>query len=192
MGFISGVASPCIFHHAGRDLTVFVDGDDFTCLGNDTTIDWYEAELAKHFELKLRGRLGVGCTGDNEIRIMERIVRVTDRGLEYEPDPRHVDLIAESLEITNAKSAASPGIKNPDASTECESKESEPQCDRSAVIDPGHSPDSSVSSAATMQGGASTGLEPKNNDTIASLDGARSMMQRQLVQITIMMVRRID
>ena len=85
---------------------------------NDTYIDWYEAELAKHFELKLRGRPGVGCTGDNKIRILNRIVRVTDRGLAYEADPRHVDLIAESLKITNAKSAASPGIKNPVASTE--------------------------------------------------------------------------
>jgi hypothetical protein len=147
MGFESGVASPCIFHHAGRDLTVVVHGDDFTCLGNDTNIDWYEAELAKHFELKRRGRLGVGCTGDNEIRILNRIVRVTDRGLEYEADLRHVDLIAESLEITNAKSAASPGVKNPDATTECESKENEPQCDRPAVIDPGFSPDAPASSS---------------------------------------------
>ena len=64
--------------------------------------------------------------GDNEIRILNRIVRVTDRGLEYEADPRHVDLIAESLEITNGKPASSPGIKNPDASIECETKENEP------------------------------------------------------------------
>ena len=101
-------------------------------------------------------------------------MRVTERGLEYEADPRHVDLIAESLELTNAKSAANPGIKNPDASTECESKEIEPQCDRSAIIDPGLSPDSSVSSSATMQGGTSTGLEPKSDDTIASLVGDNS------------------
>ena len=79
MGFTSGVASPCIFYHADRDFTVAVHGEDFTCLGNDTNIVWYEAELAKHFELKLRGRLGLGCTGDNEIRILNSIVRVTDR-----------------------------------------------------------------------------------------------------------------
>ena len=48
MGFKSGSASPCIFHRADRDLTVVVHGDDFTCLGNDTNIDWYEAKLAKH------------------------------------------------------------------------------------------------------------------------------------------------
>ena len=175
MGFKSGVASACIFHQADRDLTVVVHGDDFRCLSKDTNVDWYEAELAKHFDLKLRGRLGVGCSGDNRIRILNRIVRVTERGLEYEADPRHVDPIAESLEITKAKPAASPGIKNPDDSTECEFKENETQCDRTAVIDPGLSPDSSVSSSATMQGGAIAGLEPKNNDTIASLDVTKSV-----------------
>ena len=97
-------------------------------------------------------------------------MRVTERGLEYEASPRHVDLIAESLGTTNAKPAASPEIKNPDASTECKTKEDEPQCDQSAVIDPGLSPDSSASSSATMQGG-STGLEPKSDDNIASLVG---------------------
>ena len=105
-----------------------------------------------------------------------------------------MDLIAESLEITNAKSVASPGINNPDSSTECETKENEQQCDRSAGIDPGLSPDSPASSSATMQVGASIVLEPKNNDTIASLDGTKSvattMMPRRLVQITTMMVRR--
>ena len=113
--------------------------------------------------------------GDSEIRILNRIVRVTERGLEHEADPRHVDLITESLKIKNVKFAASPGIKNPDASAECESKDNEPQCNRTAVIDPGLSPDSSVSSSATMQGGASAGFEPKSNDTIASLDGTRSV-----------------
>ena len=72
MGFKSEVASPCIFHHADRDSTVVVRGDDFTCPGNDTIIDWYEAELVKHFEMKLRRRRGVGGSGDNTIPILNR------------------------------------------------------------------------------------------------------------------------
>ena len=81
MGFKSGFASPRIVHHTDRNLTIVVHGDDFTCLVNDTNIDVYETELAKHFQLKLRGRLGVGCSGDIKIRILNRIVRVTERGL---------------------------------------------------------------------------------------------------------------
>ena len=65
--------------------------------------------MSKQFELKLRGRLGVGCEG--ELRILNRIVRVTKEGLEYEADPRHVELIAESLEITDCKPVCSPGSR---------------------------------------------------------------------------------
>ena len=95
-----------------------VHGDDFTCLGSDAHLDWYESELAVNFEIKIRGRLGVGCTGDNEIRILNRIVRVDEKGLFYEADPRHVDLIAESMGITTANSVVTPGVKNGDSELE--------------------------------------------------------------------------
>ena len=75
-----------------------IHGDDFTTSGSDSNLSWYEETLGKRFELKIRGRIGVGCPGDNEIRILNRIVRITDVGLEYEADPRHVDLTTESLE----------------------------------------------------------------------------------------------
>ena len=49
---------------------------------------------------------------------------MTESGIEYEADPRHVDLISESLGITAANSVCSPGVKNPDPSQEAE-KENE-------------------------------------------------------------------
>ena len=55
--------------------------------------------------------MGVGKEG--EFRILNRIVRVTKNGLEYEADPRHVELIAESLEIVDCKPVVTPGVKNP-------------------------------------------------------------------------------
>ena len=124
IGFASGVASPCIFHHDSRDISCVVHGDDFTSLGSDDSLDWMEKELAGHFELKIRGRLGVGVKGENEIRILNRCVRVTAKGLEYESDPRHVDLIAESLNLTESKAVATPGIKNPEAANEDAPKDS--------------------------------------------------------------------
>ena len=139
MGFKSGVASPCIFSHADRDLVCVVHGDDFTTLGNDDNLNWYEAELAKHFELKLRGRLGVACSGDNEIRILNRIVRIIDRGLEYEADARHVELIVESLQLQDSKPVTSPGVKNPDSSTEAATKDDDPST--SATVQAGLEPD---------------------------------------------------
>ena len=97
-----------------------VHGDDFTCLGSDANLDWYEAQMAFSFELEITGRFGVGCKGPNEIRILNRIVRVDDKGLHYEGDPRHVDLLAETLGITVANSVCFPGVKNPDVAREPE------------------------------------------------------------------------
>ena len=62
-GFKCGIASPCIFWHAERQLTCVVHGDDFTTLGNDDNLNWFEDMMAKSFEIKFRGRLGKGCEG---------------------------------------------------------------------------------------------------------------------------------
>ena len=89
--------------------------------------------------------------GDNEIRILNRIVRITDRGLEYEADPRHVELIVESLQLQDSKPVTSPGVKNPDSSTEAATKDDDPS-----------------STSATVQAGLEPGetseetLEPEN------------------------------
>ena len=68
-----------------------------------------ETKMSEHFELKLRGRLGRGLEG--ELRILNRIVRVNASGLEYEADPRHVELITESLELAGCKPVSTPGVK---------------------------------------------------------------------------------
>ena len=110
-GFASGKASPCVFYNAEHDISTVVHGDDFTSLGSDAALTWMETQMAKSFELQLRGRLGIGCEG--ELRILNRIVRVNSTGLEYEADPRHVELITESLELADCKPVCSPGVKNP-------------------------------------------------------------------------------
>ena len=111
MGFKAGLSNPCIFHHADRDISLVVHGDDFTALGNDDQLTWYEEELQKSFEVKLRGRLGEGCPGPQEIRILNRIVTIDEHGLQYEADPRHCDLLASSLSLSSSSHAATPGVK---------------------------------------------------------------------------------
>ena len=92
-----------------------VHGDDFTALGLDEDLDYYETELAKNFELKIRGRLGEGCAGDNQIRILNRIVTLTAEGLTYEADPRHADLLCASMGLSDgAKAVLTPGVKEPE------------------------------------------------------------------------------
>ena len=96
-GFVTGTANPCVFHHKARDITVVVLGDDFTALGTDNDLDWYENRLKANLEMKLRRRLGEGCTGPQKIIIINRVVAVSSAGLTYEADPRHTDILMSSL-----------------------------------------------------------------------------------------------
>ena len=76
LGFVSGVASPCCFYHSQRGVSTVVHGDDITSLGIDKDLDWLREGLSKSFELKVRGRVGEGVPGTNDMRILNRVVEM--------------------------------------------------------------------------------------------------------------------
>ena len=119
------MADQCVFYHRVKDITIVVHGDDFTALGTDADLDWYEKALQESFEIKLRGRLGEGCSGPQEIRILNRVVSVDSNGLTYEADPRHGDLLMSSLNLNLSNSSATPGVK-PHDRDDLAIKENEP------------------------------------------------------------------
>ena len=111
IGFIQGSGSPCCFWHPKWKVSVVVHGDDFSALGTDASLDEYEAGLQKSFECKLRGRLGLEDHDLKEIRMLNRIIRITPTGLLYEADPRHAELLAKSMGLDNCKQMSTPGVK---------------------------------------------------------------------------------
>ena len=113
LGFEQGVASPCCFSHPLWKVSVVVHGDDFTALGTPEGLDLYEAGMCKAFECKLKGRLGRGEGDLKEMRVLNRIVRIDDHGLRYEADPRHVELLARSLNLEQCRHVVTPGVKLP-------------------------------------------------------------------------------
>ena len=58
------------FYHEKLKLIIVVHNDDFTTLGLDGDIDWFESKLQESFEIKIRGRLGEGCNAPQQIRIL--------------------------------------------------------------------------------------------------------------------------
>ena len=88
-----------------------VHGDDFTALGTDESLDKCEKGLKASFECKFRGRLGLDEKDIKEIRLLNRIVRITDHALRYEADPRHAELLAKSMGLIDCKSVATPRLK---------------------------------------------------------------------------------
>ena len=112
-GFTIGIASPCVFHHNALSIAVSVHGDDFTATGPKNQLDWFEDTFKRHYDLTVGGRLGPGPKADKEARVLNRIVRWTDHGLEYEADPRQVERLLEELELDGegVKGVVTHGVK---------------------------------------------------------------------------------
>ena len=111
MGFVQGLASPCMFHHPSRGMASSVYGDDFTTTGSKKELDWFEAELEKRYELTKGGRLGPGPSDAKEGTILNRVVRWTPQGLEYEADPRQGEKLLEQTGLEGANAVGTPGLK---------------------------------------------------------------------------------
>ena len=108
MGFIQGAASPCCFNHPEWGVSVVVHGDDFTALGTPHGLDKYEQGMQKRFECKLKGRLGFDPGDLKEMRVSNRLLRVTSDALLYEADPRHAEMMIKSFNLEGAKSETCP------------------------------------------------------------------------------------
>ena len=103
LGFQQGRSNPCVFYHAGRRVRTLVHGDDYASTGTHDSLRWLQSQLEIKFDMKTQM---VGHSEKEgvvkEARILNRIVRATSGGWEYECDQRHVEIILEQLELQNS------------------------------------------------------------------------------------------
>ena len=111
LNFVQGVASPCLFRHSERQIVVSVHGDDFSAAGPKVDLDWYEAEMKKHYELTTQPRPGPAPNDGKEAVVLNRIIGWCDHGLEYEADPRQVEKLLAECGLTGANAVATPGAR---------------------------------------------------------------------------------
>jgi hypothetical protein len=98
--------------HKLKNIATSVHGDDFTSVGPKIELDWLEAKLESRYELRKGGRLGPGENDAKDILVLNRAIRWTESGLEYEADPRQAERLLEGLGLDeDCKSTATPGIK---------------------------------------------------------------------------------
>ena len=74
-------------------------------------MDWFEKQLGTKYEYTCGGRLGPGPADDKEGMILNRIVRWTVDGLEWEADPRQSEKLVAECGLDGAKSVATPGVR---------------------------------------------------------------------------------
>ena len=63
-----------MFKHKTRRLWLTVHWGDFTLLGSDEDLDWFEKDIKAKFEVEVRGRLGPGADDLTSVRILNRVV----------------------------------------------------------------------------------------------------------------------
>ena len=102
-GFTRGESSAYVFKREERNLLCSVHGDDFTTVGPKSSLDWFVAYLKTKYELKEASRLGPAAEHDKEGRVLNRIVRWCESGLEYEGDPRQIERFICELGLEGAR-----------------------------------------------------------------------------------------
>ena len=67
--------------------------------------------MRSRYELACGGRIGPGAADVKELRMLNRIIRWTTKGVEYDADPRQVEKLLAEIELEGANGAATPGQK---------------------------------------------------------------------------------
>ena len=113
LGFEKGASSPCSFYNKAKQLRLAVHGDDFITEGVRSSLEWLDLKMKEHFELKkeiLGPKSSNGCV--QEVRVLNRVLRWQHDGISWEPDPRHAELVVQTLELQGSRSTTTPGNKD--------------------------------------------------------------------------------
>ena len=109
-GYKQGKSNPCLFYHEEKDVAVMVHGDDFVAVGPNQHLEHVEKTLGDKYKIKV-DKLGLGKGQKDEVRILNKVVRMTEYGIELEADPRHAELVIKELGLEGAKPSMVPGSK---------------------------------------------------------------------------------
>ena len=104
---------------------MFLHGDDFASVGNREALRWFREKMEQRFEIK-SSVVGTGFGEVQEARVLNRIIRITDKGWEYEPDQRHAEIIVEQLGLKEPKSVETPTEEEKKWAAEEDAKELSP------------------------------------------------------------------
>jgi len=107
-GFKTCKFNPCLYMHAGREMMCLVHGDDFVCVSSSANLVWLKSRLSERFEIKTK-LMGLKAGESREERILNRVIRVTEEGWEYEADQRHADLIIKESGAASLSPLSHPG-----------------------------------------------------------------------------------
>jgi len=108
IGFVQGKYNVCTYYHPRKNLRTMVHGDDFATAGGEEEVRWLKKKLEERFELKTI-IIGSGEGEVREGRILNRVIRCTEKGWEYEADQRHAEYLVRAMNLQDAKAVSTAG-----------------------------------------------------------------------------------
>ena len=106
-GFQKGASSPCHFWHPQKDIWALVHGDDFVSVAEGPDQDYLHKILSDAYEVKMT-RAGLNASEARQIRVLGRIISVSEQGWQVEADPQHLEVAIAQLNLTEAKGVSTP------------------------------------------------------------------------------------
>ena len=83
-------------------------GDDFLVVADEAGLRWLEAQLKAKYEIKA-SMLGPDSSMAQEIRYLNRTLRWTTTGIDYESDSKHASSIVQECEVSSGRASKVPG-----------------------------------------------------------------------------------
>ena len=112
LGFYRSSPFPSMFVHSAGDLITIVHGDDYMTVGTMEGCNWLRGKLEGRFDMKTKF-VGHQPQCQKEVKILDRVIRATEEGYEYEADQRHGEIIVAEIGLASAR-----GVKTPVGTTE--------------------------------------------------------------------------
>ena len=108
-GMTQGTTNPCLCHANGGVVGSLVHGNVFVVVAQEENIR--EIKEALQSATRSRARSMVGFGGLREMRILNKVVRTSESGVQFEADPRHAAHVIRDLGLAGGKPGAVPGSK---------------------------------------------------------------------------------
>ena len=115
--YVRGAGHSCVSYHRARGLKTLVHGDDYVTSCPLTQLRCLKKQLEKQYACKSQ-ELFPGHDGSlSEGKVLNRVIRFTGRGREFEADQRHAELLLEQNPV-KGRGVSTPGIPEDEATVD--------------------------------------------------------------------------
>ena len=108
-GFQLGASSKNLFHHKEDQVSGLTHGDDFVLTGPTEKLREVKRKMKEAYPIKAKT---ISYGSSESIKTLNRRLHWGERGIMYQHDPRHVDVLVKDLGLEHGNSVQTPAAPN--------------------------------------------------------------------------------